>query len=66
VTDWFKIIGDVVDAVTAGDDAGGGGLGAYLRGESTQSVSTDGNDAPPTYVYERVLTRPRDPSINDR
>jgi hypothetical protein len=56
----------LADALGAGDDiqrALGGGADAYARGRSTET-STDGQ--PVVYVYERWLTRPRDPSVNDR
>jgi hypothetical protein len=64
--DWFKMIADVADALGAGDEVKRalGGVSAYAEGRSTQT------DADPNgggvYVYERRLTRPRDPGINDR
>jgi hypothetical protein len=63
--DWFKMIADVADALGVGDEAQRalGGLGAYAEGRSTQ---TDGDVPDAGYVYERWLTRPRDPSVNDR
>jgi hypothetical protein len=63
--DWFRLIGDVAEALGAGDEVkrGMGGLNAYLGGRSTQ---TDADDVDVPYVYERVLTRPRDPGVNDR
>ncbi len=64
--DWFKLIGDVAEALGAGDDVkrGMGGLNAYLGGRSTQTDAGGDGDVP--YVYERWLTRPRDPGVNDR
>jgi hypothetical protein len=63
--DWFKLIGDVAEALGAGDEIkrGLGGVNAYLGGRSTDTGEGEG-EAP--YVYERWLTRPRDPRINDR
>ena len=64
--DWFKMLGDVADAFGIGDDVAGRGTGAvsaYLGGRSTE---TDSDNVETPYVYERWLTRPRDPSINDR
>ena len=63
--DWFKLIADVAEGLGAGDEAkrGLGGLSAYLNGRSTD---TGDGDAETPYVYERWLTRPRDPRINDR
>jgi hypothetical protein len=60
--DWFGVIGDIAEALGVGEDAKRA-LGAYAEGRSTQ---TDGRDAPTFFVYERVLTRPRDPGVNDR
>ena len=67
--DWFKMLGDVAEALGVGDDMkrGMGGLGAYGAGRSTQSDgATNDEEASGVYVYERWLTRPRDPGINDR
>jgi hypothetical protein len=65
--DFFKLIADVAEALGAGDEAkrAMSGLSAYAEGRSTQTDA----DADPTggvYVYERRLTRPRDPGVNDR
>jgi hypothetical protein len=64
--DWFKMIADVADVLGAGDEVkrAFGGVNAYLEGRSTQTDT--GGDAAGPYVYERRLTRPRDPGINDR
>jgi hypothetical protein len=65
--DWIKMIADVAEALGAGDEAKRalGGLGAYAEGRSTQTdAPTDAEGG--VYVYERWLTRPRDPRINDR
>jgi hypothetical protein len=64
--DLFGIIGDIAEALGAGDaiKKAMGGVDAYAQGRSTQTSSDSGDDAP--VVYERWLTRPRDPSVNDR
>jgi len=64
--DWFKMIADVADALGAGDEVKRalGGVSAYAEGRSTQTDAVA--DEPVAYVYERRLTRPRDPGINDR
>jgi hypothetical protein len=41
------------------------GPAAYARGRSTQT-NADGDNADVPFVYERLLTRPRDPGVNDR
>ncbi len=65
--DLFGIIGDIAEALGAGDAVkrAFGGVDAYAQGRSTQT-DADGDDVPAPYVYERLLTRPRDPGINDR
>jgi hypothetical protein len=65
--DWFKMIADVAEALGAGDEVKRalGGVNAYAEGRSTQT-DADGDPAGGVYVYERRLTRPRDPGINDR
>ena len=64
-SDFFGIIGDIAEALGAGDaiKKAFSGVEAYADGRSTQ---TDADAGPVPYVYERQLTRPRDPSINDR
>jgi hypothetical protein len=59
--EFFKLIADVVEAV-AGDDVKRA-MGAYADGRATQTAP---DDTPVAYVYERRLTRPRDPGVNDR
>jgi len=63
--DFFKLLADVAEALGAGSDAKEAlsGLGAYADGRSTQ---TDVDVPEAGYVYERWLTRPRDPGVNDR
>ncbi len=61
--DWFKLIADVAEVLGAGDEAKRGPLAAYHNGRATQ---TSDQNVDGVYVYERRLTRPRDPSINDR
>jgi hypothetical protein len=60
--DFFKLIADVAEALGAGNDAKEA-FSAYGEGRSTQ---TDADAPEAVYVYERWLTRPRDPSVNDR
>jgi hypothetical protein len=64
--DWFRLIADVAEAL-GGDDAKRAlsGVSAYAEGRSTQT-DADADPAGGVYVYERRLTRPRDPGINDR
>jgi hypothetical protein len=64
--DWFKMIADVVDALGAGDDVKRAlnPFEAYADGRSTQTADMRAGEVP--YVYERTLTRPRTPGINDR
>jgi hypothetical protein len=64
--DWFKMLGDVVDALGAGDDAKRAlnPFAAYAEGRSMETEDVRADAGP--YVYERRLTRPRDPGINDR
>jgi hypothetical protein len=66
--DWFKMIVDVADALGVGDEAkrAMSGLGAYADGRSTQTDADDTDPSGGVYVYERWLTRPRDPRVNDR
>jgi hypothetical protein len=59
--DFFKLIADVAEALGAGSDAKEA-FNAYADGRATQTDA----DAPEAYVYERWLTRPRDPGVNDR
>jgi hypothetical protein len=64
---FFELIGGIAEAFGVGEAVKGAmrGPAAYAQGRATQ---TDGGDdtADGPYVYERVLTRPRDPRINDR
>jgi hypothetical protein len=62
--DFFEILGGIAEALGVGETVKGAlrGPGAYASGRSMQT--DDEADGP--YVYERVLTRPRDPRINDR
>lgn len=62
--DWGDVLGGLADMFGLGELVRGsaeGGLESYLEGRSTQTAS---GEVP--YVYERVLTRPRDPGVNDR
>jgi hypothetical protein len=63
--DFIEVLGGFAEAVGLGELVKGAlrGPAAYAGGRSTQTA--DGDDAA-QYVYERVLTRPRDPKINDR
>jgi hypothetical protein len=62
--DWFGVIGDIAEALGIGDEARRAfGGDAYAEGRSTQTADAS---TPSGYVYERVLTRPRDPGVNDR
>jgi hypothetical protein len=62
--DLGEIIGGLAEMFGLGELVKGavGGPAAYAQGRSTQ---TEGDPNVP-YVYERLLTRPRDPRINDR
>jgi hypothetical protein len=62
--DLGEVLGGIAEAFGFGELVKGAlrGPGAYAEGLSTQS---DG-DASAQYVYERLLTRPRDPRVNDR
>jgi hypothetical protein len=63
--DFFEVLGGLAEAAGLGELVKGAlrGPAAYAGGRSTQTG--DGDEAAP-YAYERVLTRPRDPKINDR
>jgi uncharacterized glyoxalase superfamily protein PhnB len=63
--DFMDMIGGLADMFGLGEVVKGvlGGANAYASGRSTQAGAD--NDGVP-YVYERLLTRPRDPGINDR
>jgi hypothetical protein len=63
---FFEIIGGIAEALGVGEAVKGAmrGPAAYAEGRSTQTAGDDTSEGP--YVYERVLTRPRDPRINDR
>jgi hypothetical protein len=65
VDDFGEIVGGLAEAFGLGELVKGAirGPQAYAGGRSTE---TDDGGAPAAYVYERVLTRPRDPKINDR
>jgi hypothetical protein len=65
--DFFELLGEAAEALGAGEalKRATGGAGAYARGQSTQTRNTEGDENQP-YGYERWLTRPRDPSVNDR
>ncbi len=52
-----SIFGDTVKSAFGGADA-------YAEGRSTQTSDLAAGEIP--YVYERVLTRPRELNINDR
>jgi hypothetical protein len=62
--DFLELLGGIAEALGVGERVKGAlrGPGAYASGRSMQ---TD-DDADVPYAYERVLTRPRDPRINDR
>ncbi len=61
----MDMIGGIAETFGLGEVVRGvlGGAEAYANGRSTQTDADAGNVP---YVYERVLTRPRDPGINDR
>jgi hypothetical protein len=61
----MDLLGGIAETFGLGEVVKGalGGVNAYAEGRSTQ---TDGDDTPVPYVYERVLTRRREPNINDR
>lgn len=63
--DFFELLGEAAEALGAGDmlKRATRGAGASAEGRSTQA-NADETGLP--YVYERQLTRPRDPSVNDR
>jgi hypothetical protein len=61
--DLGEVLGGIAEAFGFGELVKGalGGRGGYAEG----SAQTDGDPNVP-YVYERLLTRPRDPRVNDR
>jgi hypothetical protein len=64
--DFVEMLGGIAETFGLGEVVKSAlrGPAAYAGGRSTQ---TDGdNDANVPYVYERLLTRVRDPGINDR
>lgn len=65
--DFFDFLGAAAEFFGAGElvKRAFSGAGAYASGRSTQT-NAGRDDVPGAYVYERVLTRPRDPRINDR
>ena len=56
------ILGGIIDAVTGGAVE----MGTEKFIENVTGNGDAGGENPQGFVYERVLTRPRDPSINDR
>jgi hypothetical protein len=62
--DFLDMLGGLAETFGLGELVKGAlrGPEAYAGGRSTQ---TDDDSSVP-YVYERSLTRPRDPRINDR
>jgi hypothetical protein len=56
---WFDALRGIAEVVGAGDEI----KRAFERPARSESAKREG---PERYVYERVLTRPRDPSVNDR
>jgi hypothetical protein len=64
--DFMDLIGGVADMFGLGEVVKGalGGAPAYAEGRSTQTGDGPPGEVP--YVYERVLTRPRRPNVNDR
>lgn len=65
--DFLEMIGGIAEALGFGDTVKGAlrGPAAYARGRSMQTDAGDDGSGVPG-AYERVLTRPRDPRINDR
>lgn len=63
--DFFELIGGIAETFGLGEVVKGalGGANAYAKGRSTQ---TGDDEAPASYVYERVLTRRRELNVNDR
>jgi hypothetical protein len=63
--DFGDLLGGIAEAFGLGELVKGAMRGpeAYASGRSTQTGADDGNVP---YVYERLLTRPRDPGVNDR
>jgi hypothetical protein len=64
--DFGELLGGIAETFGLGELIRGAlrGPAAYANGRSTQTG--DDGDANLPYVYERLLTRPRDPGINDR
>lgn len=63
--DFLDMLGGIAETFGLGELVKGAlrGPEAYASGRSTQ---TGDDDSAVPYVYERSLTRPRDPGINDR
>jgi hypothetical protein len=63
--DFADLLGGIAETFGLGELIKGAlrGPEAYASGRSTQ---TNGDEANAPYAYERWLTRPRDPGINDR
>jgi hypothetical protein len=64
--DFFEMLGGIAETFGLGEVVKGAlrGPAAYASGRATQTNGDDDADVP--YVYERLLTRARDPGINDR
>jgi hypothetical protein len=63
--DFADLLGGIAETFGLGELIKGAlrGPEAYTSGQSTQ---TNAGEANGPYAYERWLTRPRDPGINDR
>jgi hypothetical protein len=63
--DFGELLGGIAETFGLGELVKGAlrGPAAYASGRSMQ---TSDDDANVPYVYERLLTRPRDPGVNDR
>jgi hypothetical protein len=57
--DFFELLGGAAEAF---------GIGEIVKGAlgGRRDEAADAGDVPQAYVYERVLTRPRNPRVNDR
>jgi hypothetical protein len=65
--DFFELLGGIAETLGLGDAVKTAFRGAdtYASGRSTQTDAT-GDAVETPYVYERLLTRRREPGINDR
>jgi hypothetical protein len=65
--DFFEMLGGIAETFGLGEVVKGAlrGPAAYASGRSTQT-NADGSEGDVPYVYERRLTRVRDPGVNDR